>query len=115
MVRRRDDQAVAVNENMRGGNGAITIITIASKDEMYEKGRLFAHLVIKKDCSIGWHIHEDEMEAFYILKGKAWYNDNGTETELLPGDTAYTPSGYGHCIGNNEDEDMELIAMILYR
>ena len=114
MIKRRDSLEVAVNENMRGGDGHVRIEHILGKSELYEKGRLYARLIIKQGCSIGYHVHEGEMETFYVISGTATYNDNGTQTELQCGDVAYTPAGSGHSIANNGTEDLELIALIVY-
>ena len=98
---------------MRGGDGSVIIKHIADKGEMYDKNRMYARLVIKPGCSIGYHVHENEAEIFYILTGAALYSDNGAETELLPGDMALTPSGRGHSIANRGNEDLEMMALIV--
>ena len=104
---------VKVNENMRGGDGSIVIVDIADKAEMYGKNRLYARLIIKPGCSIGYHVHENETEIFYILSGTASYDDNGTQTALSTGDTAITPAGHGHSIANRGNEDVEVMALIV--
>lgn len=114
MIRHQQERAVSVNENMRGGNGTVTIEHILAKDDMNDKGRLFARIILKPGCSIGYHTHENESETFYVVKGTATYDDNGTPTQLKPGDMSYTPAGSGHSVANNGDEDVELIALILY-
>jgi len=113
MIKKSSELTVAINDNMRGGDGSVIIRHIADKSELYGKGRLYARLLIKPGCSIGYHIHENETEIFHILSGTAVYNDNGTRTELAPGDTAITPSGQGHSIANRGNEDLELIALII--
>ena len=48
------------------------------------------------------------------MSGHGRYNDNGTITEVGPGDVTYCAPGEGHglaCIG---DEPVEMIALILY-
>ncbi|MCL2024083.1 MAG: cupin domain-containing protein [Oscillospiraceae bacterium] len=115
MIKRRDSLDVTVNENMRGGDGRVSIEHILGKGELYEKGRLYARLIIKQGCSIGYHVHEGEMETFYVIRGTATYNDNGKQTELQCGDVAYTPAGSGHSVANNGAEDLEIIALIVYQ
>ena len=114
MIRRKDSTCVVVNEKMRGGDGRVVIEHLLDKDELHGKGRLYARLTLKQGCSIGYHVHEGEMETFYVIKGTASYNDNGTQVELQCGDVAYTPDGCGHSVSNNHAEDLELIALIVF-
>ena len=112
MIRKASDAKVVVNENMRGGTGLVEITHLAEKSEMYDKNRLFAKLVLKPGCSVGFHVHENEMEAYHIISGIGTYDDNGKTVELFPGDTSLTPAGEGHGIVNNGDEDLVFIALI---
>ena len=113
MIKKPSELNVVINENMRGGEGSIVIENLADKAEMYEKNRLFARIIIKPGCSIGYHVHEKEMEAYYIIAGTACYDDNGAHTDLMPGDTTITPAGQGHSITNRGSEDLILIALII--
>lgn len=114
MLRYKSEQTVTVNENMRGGEGSVIIEHLLHKDEMNGKGRLYARILLKPGCSIGYHLHENESETFYIQQGVATYDDNGTTVTLQPGDVAYTPAGSGHAIANHGETDVEIIALILF-
>ena len=59
-------------------------------------------------------MHETDSELFYIMKGTAIYDDNGTKTTVSEGDVTITPAGSGHAIKNESSDDVELIALILY-
>ena len=113
MIKKKTELKEVINENMRGGNGNIIITHIADAGEMYEKSRLFAKLMIKPGCSIGYHLHENETEIFHILSGTALYDDNGIKVELSAGDVMITPAGCGHSIANNGDTDLILTALIV--
>ena len=113
MVKKLSELQEQVNESMRGGDGSIIIKHIADKTEMYDKNRLFARMIIKPGCSIGYHVHEKDTEIFHILSGAAVFDDNGRQIELSPGDTTFTPAGHGHSIANRGREDVELIALIV--
>ena len=115
MIFKEEGRKVTVNEAMRGGVGSVRIEELLNKEGLYDKGRLFARITLKPGCSIGYHVHEGEMEAFYILNGSAQYDDNGTTVTLVPGDIAYTPDGNGHSVANNGSEDVEMLALILYK
>jgi len=79
MIRRASECSIKVNENMKGGDGSVKLTSfISGPEELLNKGRLFSHIVLEKDCEIGWHVHHGEGEAYYILKGSGEYSDNGT-------------------------------------
>ena len=67
---------------MRDGPGSVLIKDVCSKDDLYGKGRLFAQMVLKKDCGIGYHEHIGEKEIFLINSGKAIYRDDDMECQL---------------------------------
>ena len=54
------------------------------------------------------------LESYYILKGKALYNDNGKEVELEAGDMGICKDGEGHSIESIGDENLEYVMLILY-
>ena len=112
MIRRAEECEVKVREAMRGGPGSVKLVDVASKEEMFGKARLFSKLVIEPGCGIGEHLHEGECEIFYIAKGQATYNDNGTQKILNVGDIAICNDGEVHAITNKGDETLEVIALI---
>ena len=112
MVRKAEERSVTVNEEMRGGPGSVELVEIASKAEMYSKARLFSTILLKPGCGIGYHIHHDESEIFYVVKGTAVYNDDGTERTITEGDVTIAASGHGHAITNKSTEDVLLVALI---
>ena len=117
MIRKAGELKVTQNVNMRGGDGTVSLEALLdpSGDEFYGKGRLFSRITLNKGCSIGYHVHEGEMESFFILTGEAVYSDNGTESVLSPGDVTLTQSGQGHGIRNEQDEPLSFVALILYQ
>jgi len=115
MIKRKADYPVQQVENMRGGDGTITVENLLTPAELYEKGRLYARLTIEPGCSIGYHVHEGEMESYYILSGKAEVSDNGEMAVLGSGDSVWTPSGEGHSAKNIGDTPLEMIALILFK
>lgn len=75
--------------------------------------RTFAVATLEPGSEVGYHLHEGEMESYYIISGSALYNDNGTEVQLSAGDVTYTPSGESHGIKNISDENLVFIALIV--
>ena len=112
---RRSDEAVVAVKNMFGAAGTAEHHQILnSPDEMMGKGRLFNHVILNPGCGIGWHVHSGDSETFYVLKGEAEYNDNGTVTTIKAGDITNVLPGEGHSAMNNGTEPVEIIALILY-
>ncbi len=114
MIKKQSQFSSDCRENMRGGNGIVQLTNFASDADLNHKGRLFGTIVLEPGCSIGYHVHEADSELFYILKGKAVYNDNGTETTVEAGDVTYCPAGTGHSIACAGEERVELVALIVY-
>jgi mannose-6-phosphate isomerase-like protein (cupin superfamily) len=115
MIRRNKERIVTVREHLFDGDGQITVRSLLNdEEEMYHKGRVFAHTTLQPGCSIGYHIHSDESETYYIYSGIGEFNDNGTLKTVYAGDVTITPAGQGHGIKNIGDEPLEIIALILY-
>ena len=114
MIKKAAEFTTEYRENMRGGNGTVEITNFVTPEDMNNKGRLFANITLKPGCSIGYHVHDNDSELFYLMKGVALYNDNGTEYTVHPGDVMYCPAGTGHSIANNGEETVEVCAVIVY-
>lgn len=115
MIRKSNEKTVERHERRFGGPGFITLRKlIETPDELNGFGRGFTHITLEPGSGIGWHVHEGDSEIYYILKGRAAYDDNGVKTEIGAGDVTFTRAGEGHsltCIG---PEPVEMIALILY-
>ena len=97
------------------GTGEIMVRSLLNgPDELYRKGRVFAHTTVYPGSAIGYHVHTGESETYYSLKGTARYNDNGTMVSVAPGDVTYCAPGEGHGLACAGDEPIEMIALILY-
>lgn len=114
MIKNPNEFKTELRENMRGGDGTVSVTDFVTAEELNGKGRLFGKIILKPGCSIGYHVHEKDSELFYILKGTAVYSDNGKETTVSAGQVTITPAGTGHSIRNDGNEDLELIALIVY-
>lgn len=115
MIRKSSECQIEYREHMRDGDGTVQLTNfITGPEELNGKGRLFSRITLNPGCSIGYHVHEGDAELFYILKGTAEYNDNGTVKQVTAGDVTICPDGEGHGIANRTDEVVELIAVIVY-
>ncbi len=114
MIKRNSDMMTDVKVQMRGGNGQAVIKSVFDKGEYKGDSRLVATITLESGCSIGAHIHENEEEIFYIIKGTATYNDNGKTVILGEGDSCICLSGQEHSIANeSKDETLVIFAVIL--
>jgi quercetin dioxygenase-like cupin family protein len=113
MLIKSSDRETKTRIAMRDGPGSVLIKDICSKEELYEKNRLFAQMTLKKGCGIGYHEHSGEKEIFLINSGKAVYNDDGNEIVVNAGDVLICEDGHGHAITNISEEDCELVALIV--
>ena len=114
MIKRAGEYQVDHNENMRDGEGVVRLSHLLSKEEFLGKGRLFSELRIEPGASIGYHLHENEQETFFILSGEALYNDNGTEVVLKAGDVALCKDGEHHGIKSIGNETLVFLGLITY-
>ena len=110
MVRKTSND---VRENVRGGKGSIEFQQVVMAEELNGHGALYAKLIFAPHSSIGRHQHVGCTEPYYILSGKAIFEDNdGTKTEVGPGDVCVINCGDSHSIENPYDEPMEMMALI---
>jgi quercetin dioxygenase-like cupin family protein len=114
MIKRAGELNSEVFTNRFGGVGEVKFTRILENDEFQGKGRLFSHNTLEPGCSLGYHQHKGDIEAYYILRGQATVNDNGTEVVVGPGDVVFTKDGESHSLANTGDTTLELIALILF-
>ena len=112
-VRKITDEPVRT-DHMRGGEGYVLAKPILSgREELYDKGRLFNHIILEPGCEIGMHKHEGEGETYYILKGKGRYYRGSETVEVGPGYVTFCGDGEEHGLFNDGPETLEMIALIL--
>ncbi|CCQ95210.1 Cupin domain-containing protein [[Clostridium] ultunense Esp] len=114
MIRKSGEYKVEKVERLKNGKGYVTIVNYFEMEDFLGKGRLFGKTIIEPGNSIGYHVHVGDQEAYFILKGKALYNDNGKEIVLEPGDLAICRDGESHSIEAIGEENLEYIMLILY-
>lgn len=112
MIKRAGELRTDVVTNLMKGDGDINRVHLFEAEDFCGKGRLYARHIIAPGNSIGFHQHEGEQEAYYILKGEALYSDNGNEIVIKDGDFTLCRSGEGHSIKNIGDSDLEFIGLI---
>lgn len=113
MISKKNSRTVDVRTSAEGGKGSISMDKLNNEVIKPSKVRKLAHAKLEPGSSVGYHVHYGESETFYILSGKALYNDNGTEIELSAGDVTFTPDGEGHSIENIGNDVLEFMLMIV--
>ena len=113
MVKNAQQMEREIRERMRGGDGEVEILHLLNQGEYRGKARMLAKITLKPGCSIGYHMHENEEEIFYVLSGTVLYDDNGKQRELKAGDASIALGGTGHAIKNEGNASVELMAVIL--
>lgn len=109
----RKERVVTV-ENLRGGEGSAEIHHFLEAEELMGHGTMYARVILKPHSSIGWHQHTTNTEPYAIIKGTGVFIDNdGSKTEVHPGDVCLIEVGQWHSIENNTDEEMEMIALVI--
>lgn len=112
MVRTAKDMQTEIREQMRGGNGHVTLCHL-EKELLPQNGRLFAKLTLGPGCSIGEHVHTGEAELFYFVQGEGVVVDDGTRIPVRAGDAMTTPDGHAHSVENTGTDDLVIIAAIV--
>lgn len=116
MVREKNSVLFETKPAPFNGKGEITVrFLLNAPEEMYGKGRVFAHTTVYPGAAIGYHIHHNEAEVYYILSGEAEFNDNGRMVRVHGGDVTFTGAGEGHGIEAVGEEPVEMIALIYYQ
>ena len=115
MIRKAGDFSSQRMEKFKGGEGYFAIENILEGDEFDGKGRLFAKGKLEPGHSVGWHVHEGDMEVCYFLSGHGVvYEEDGRCQEVRAGDANIVLDGHGHKIVNTAEEPLVYIALVLY-
>lgn len=111
MVRKTESVFV---QGLRDGEGTVELRHILSKDELMGHGTMYAHVILPPHASIGFHQHVGNTEPYYVIKGNGIFVDNdGTRTEIHPGDVCVIEVGQSHAIENPSEEPLEIMALVI--
>lgn len=113
MLKRNRDMHTEIREQMRGGQGSVEITHVFQPGELQGGCRLLATITLEPGSSIGKHVHANEEEIFYILRGVASVDNNGEPAQLGPGDALLTGGGQYHAVENTGSETLVILAIIL--
>jgi mannose-6-phosphate isomerase-like protein (cupin superfamily) len=112
MVVKRNEMKTELKEQMRGGEGTVTLVHFTGCEN--EKNiRLLAEITLPPGASIGKHRHDAETEYFLIVSGSGMVDDNGVEKPVLAGDSIITGDGAYHSVKNTGDVPLVMNAAIV--
>lgn len=113
MIRRQSEFKKEERREMRGGSGVVKIENIWKKgDGLNSNVRMYSKLILEPGTSIGYHVHENEEEIFFVVSGRAEADDNGVKVVLETGDSIVTHGGEGHAVAALGNEPLVLLAVI---
>lgn len=113
MIRRSKDMKEVVLENLRGGDGAVSMLRLLEKEDMREKMSLCAISTIPPGAGIGEHEHTSDSEIYYVLEGEVQVTDEGEEYTLYAGDIMFTGDGESHQVWNASEKDAKLFLVVM--
>ena len=112
MINTKDMQSKKLNYD-NNQELAFTLTNLKEFDGISDKLQMYSLVEVEVGKQVEYHVHEGNAENYYILSGKALYNDNGVESVLEAGSVTYTPSGQGHGIKNIGDDKLYFMALII--
>ncbi|MDA3811287.1 MAG: cupin domain-containing protein [Spirochaetaceae bacterium] len=112
MVIYKKEMNINKRENMRGGQGTVTVTNHAEKEQM-EHCRLFCEMSIPPNGSVGEHDHVNETEYYLIKEGIGIVVDDGVEKKIGCGDMIITGGGASHSIRNMGTTPLVITAVII--
>lgn len=113
MVHHSADMPLEERPRMRGGEGTIALRAAMAPGDYASPVRLFSRITVPVGGSIGYHIHEQEEEFYYVLSGQGKMDDNGTVVSLAAGDATVQETIEGHGVVNTGSTPLELLAVIV--
>lgn len=113
MIRRKEEIRIRNIEKAMNGKGIVSFHDWLLPEEAKGHGRVFSKLVLPPGSSIGYHQHNGEFEAFYVLEGEASVTDGKEKAVLYPGDMHMCVNGDFHGVENCADKELVLMALIM--
>lgn len=99
--------------NTAGEKDTVIFESANTQEELLNKCSLFGRMTLKQGCRVGYHLHEGDIESYYIVSGKGLYTCEGEKTEVSSGDMAYCGNGEEHDLINTGEDDLVVMALIV--
>ena len=109
------DEIKVITDTAPTGEERMRIFDLKSFPGISSNIGMFGHVSVNPGESVGYHVHTEEEELYYILSGEAEYDDNGKKIPISAGTLTYTPAGSGHGMTNTGKEPLCFIALEIKR
>ncbi len=113
MLRTAEEMITDVRQNMRGGEGEISIKNLFQSGDLQDKTRLVAEVTVPPQGSIGLHPHNEEEEIYYFISGNGEVDDHGQRKPIKAGDAMVTGNGQSHAVYNTGSMPLVFLAVII--
>jgi len=113
MITKKADRIIDTEIGQGESYGILNLERLFDCSFMPKHLGMYSRAYLEPGACVGFHIHTDEAESYYILSGSGEYDDNGEIYLVEAGDLTYTPNGHGHGIKNTGDVVLEFIALII--
>jgi mannose-6-phosphate isomerase-like protein (cupin superfamily) len=107
------ERKIAEEIAAEGGTGLLQLDRLVNTPDIPKKVRMFAKATLEAGACVGYHVHHNESETYYILSGEGEYSDGKNIVKVFAGDVTFTPDGEGHAIKNIGREPLVFIALIV--
>ena len=91
MIRRSSERIIDKPQHKFGAPGQLTVRNLINHpEELFGKGRLFAHTTVHPGSGIGYHVHVGDGELYYVLSGKGEYPNDEKALQTIVEGICYT-------------------------
>lgn len=109
----KNSKAVETLFDLHGGKGKVSICRKVNYTDSVKGLDLFAEVEIDVGASIGYHLHEKDAEAYYVLQGQGVFMNGFREKKkVYDGDLCLIEKGQGHGMKNIGDVPLKMIAIV---
>lgn len=92
--------------NFKGGEKEV-------KAQMFWDGTTrILHGILVPGASIGQHVHDENCEIIFVIKGEGTIIDDGESSPIAAGQCTYCAKGHSHSLVNSGTADLEFYAAV---
>lgn len=109
----KNSKVVETLSDLHGGKGEVSICRKVNDTDSIRGIDMFAEVTIDVGASIGYHLHEKDAEAYYVIQGQGIFMDDCREKKkVYDGDLCLIEKGQGHGMENIGDIPLKMIAIV---
>lgn len=112
MIFRQQDMLQEHKTAVHEGSGPVSLTYLIERNQ-HPNLRLLCWMDVEPGATIGPHAHRMETEYYLLLSGQVRANDNGTWSDMSPGDLLQTGGGHFHALENTGDQTARLLVFVV--